>query len=76
MRPGVGDATRWEEARLAERQHVPAEIERVLLGEETIAARVRELAARISADYAKASNLVLVGVLKGSFIFLADLAAI
>lgn len=59
---------------MTEPQHVPAEIERILLDEEMIAARVRELAARISADYAKASNLVLVGVLKGSFIFLADLA--
>ncbi len=33
-----------------------------------------ELAARIDADYAGAGELVLIGVLKGSFIFLADLA--
>jgi hypoxanthine phosphoribosyltransferase len=56
------------------RNQVPAEIERVLLDEETIAARVRRLAARISEDYAKIDNLVLVGVLKGAFIFLSDLA--
>ena len=53
---------------------IPGAVERVLLGEETIAARVRELAAQISTDYADADNLMLVGVLKGSFIFLADLA--
>lgn len=45
-----------------------------LLSAEKIAARVGELAARIDEDYAGAGSLVLVGVLKGSFIFLADLA--
>lgn len=48
-------------------------IERVLLDEEAIAARVRKLAAQISADYADAEDLVLIGVLRGAFIFLADL---
>lgn len=47
---------------------------KLLISEEAIAARVRELAAEISRDYATADDLVLVGVLKGSFIFLADLA--
>ena len=36
--------------------------------------RIGELAAEIDADYAEVDELVLVGVLKGSFIFLADLA--
>jgi hypoxanthine phosphoribosyltransferase len=40
---------------------------------EQIAARVGELAAGIDADYAGMGELVLIGVLKGSFIFLADL---
>ena len=53
---------------------IPGAIERVLLDEETIARRVRELAAQVGADYAESDDLVLVGVLKGSFIFLADLA--
>jgi hypoxanthine phosphoribosyltransferase len=53
---------------------MPDAVGRVLLDEETIAARVGELAAQISADYADATDLVLVGVLKGAFIFLADLA--
>ena len=46
----------------------------VLLSEEEIQTRVVELAAQISADYADADELVLVGVLKGAFIFLADLS--
>ena len=46
----------------------------VLISEADIDQRVRELAAQISADYAKKGNVVLVGVLKGSFIFLADLS--
>ncbi len=53
---------------------IPRSIERVLLDEGTIAVRVRELAAQISADYADAEGLVLIGVLKGAFVFLADLA--
>jgi hypoxanthine phosphoribosyltransferase len=46
----------------------------VLISEEQLDQRVRELAAQISADYAGDKGVVLVGVLKGSFIFLADLA--
>ena len=53
---------------------LPNAVEKVLLDEETIAARVRELAAQISADYDDDDGLILVGVLKGAFIFLADLA--
>jgi hypoxanthine phosphoribosyltransferase len=44
-----------------------------MLSAETIAARVRELGAAITRDYANGS-VVLVCVLKGSFIFAADLA--
>ena len=46
----------------------------VLISEEQIHAKVEELGRRISADYRDVEDLVLVGVLKGSFIFLADLA--
>ena len=45
-----------------------------LISAESIADRVGELAARLDEDYAGVDELVLVGVLKGSFIFLADLA--
>ena len=44
----------------------------VMISAEQIAERVRQLAAQISADYAGKRPL-LVGVLKGSWIFLADL---
>jgi hypoxanthine phosphoribosyltransferase len=46
----------------------------VLISEAEIQRRVRELAAEISRDYAQADELILVGVLKGAFIFLADLS--
>jgi hypoxanthine phosphoribosyltransferase len=46
---------------------------RVLFSEEAIRRRVDELARQISADYAGKGEVLLVGVLKGSFIFLADL---
>ena len=43
-----------------------------LFSRETIAVRVRELAKQITHDYA-GKTLLLVGVLKGAFVFLADL---
>lgn len=45
-----------------------------LISEEDISKRVTELADQISGDYGEKGEIVLVGVLKGSFIFLADLA--
>ena len=44
-----------------------------MLSKEEIAARVHELGAQITRDY-EGHNLVLVCVLKGSFVFAADLA--
>jgi hypoxanthine phosphoribosyltransferase len=44
----------------------------LLYSQDQIAQRVRELAATISADYS-GHDLVLVGVLRGAFVFLADL---
>jgi hypoxanthine phosphoribosyltransferase len=47
-----------------------------LISAETIAARVGELGAQITADYrslAETTDVVVIGVLKGSVIFLADL---
>ncbi|MDX1498700.1 MAG: hypoxanthine phosphoribosyltransferase [Woeseiaceae bacterium] len=46
----------------------------VLISEEDLKRRVSELAAEISKDYADKGEVVLVGVLKGAFIFLADLS--
>jgi hypoxanthine phosphoribosyltransferase len=48
------------------------EIQKILIDEATIEKRVGELAGEISRDYA-GKDLVLVGVLKGAVIFLADL---
>ena len=45
-----------------------------LISEDLIEERVGELAAQIDEDYRLAADLILIGVLKGSFIFLADLA--
>ena len=46
----------------------------VLISADQIATRVKELGERISADYADADELVLIGVLKGAFVFMADLS--
>ena len=48
------------------------DIDRVLLSEEELSAIVKKLGAQITEDY-KGKNLVLVSVLKGSVIFMADL---
>jgi len=53
---------------------VKEEMPEVLISEDEIQARILALATEISTDYADIGNLVMVGVLKGSFIFLADLS--
>jgi hypoxanthine phosphoribosyltransferase len=50
------------------------DLARVIISTEEIKARVAGLAWEIEADYADAERIILVGVLKGAFIFLADLA--
>jgi hypoxanthine phosphoribosyltransferase len=49
------------------------DIEQVLLTHEQIQEKVAELGAEITRDYA-GSDLLLVGVLKGAFVFMADLS--
>jgi hypoxanthine phosphoribosyltransferase len=51
----------------------PYEIDK-LIDEAAIAARIAELAAEIDDAFAGTEKLVLVGLLRGSFIFIADLA--
>ncbi len=46
----------------------------VLFSEDMIQERVRELGCLISADYSDVEELVLIGVLRGCYIFLADLS--
>ena len=49
------------------------DIERVLISETEIQTQVSRLASQISADYADNGQLVVVGILKGAYIFLSDL---
>jgi len=56
-----------------EPEDISSELEHVLLTEDQIRDRLRELAAQIDADYA-GKDLLLVGVLKGAVMVMADLA--
>jgi hypoxanthine phosphoribosyltransferase len=50
------------------------DLEKILIGEAELAARVREMAGQISEDYASIeSPLLVIGILRGAFIFMADL---
>jgi hypoxanthine phosphoribosyltransferase len=49
------------------------ELDRILISTEEIQARVIELSNQITADYSDVDNLYIIGILKGAFIFLADL---
>ena len=49
------------------------DLEKVLVDEESLQAKIRELAAQIDADYA-GQELLLVGVLKGAVMAMADLS--
>jgi hypoxanthine phosphoribosyltransferase len=53
---------------------VHRDISHVLIDGDRIQARVRELADQIVRDYADVDELLLVGVLKGSVVFIVDLA--
>ena len=50
------------------------DIKRILISEEEIRNRVAELAVKIDQDYRNAGQVVLIGILKGAFIFTADLS--
>jgi hypoxanthine phosphoribosyltransferase len=50
-----------------------ADVERVLISEDRIRARVAELGRQITDDYA-GTDLILVGVLKGAVMFMVDLS--
>ena len=52
---------------------IEADLSRVLVTEEEIYAKLAELAARVTADY-EGKELLLVGVLKGAVMVMADLA--
>lgn len=48
-------------------------VKKVLLTEDEIKNRVKELGKQITNDYKDCSNLLVIGILKGSFIFFSDL---
>ena len=50
------------------------DIKRILISEEDIQQRVAEIAAEIDRDYKDADRVILIGILKGAFIFTADLS--
>jgi len=54
--------------------NIEASINKVLLTSEQIQTRVKQLAGQISKDYSDVDKIYLIGILKGAFIFLADLS--
>lgn len=57
---------------MAERRGMENDIERVLFTEEELKRRVKELGGQLTRDFAD-KDPVFVGVLKGCFVFMADL---
>ncbi len=70
MEPVIVDPSAHDSASEAP---VHPDVDQVLIGERELAARLDALAAEISADYA-GRDVLLVGVLKGAFIVMSDLA--
>lgn len=54
-------------------QHIAGDLERILITEEQLRERTIELAAQIDADY-EGRDILLVGVLKGAVMVMADIA--
>ncbi|MCJ7533405.1 MAG: hypoxanthine phosphoribosyltransferase [Anaerolineales bacterium] len=52
---------------------LPPELTQIIIDTDVIQKRVHDLAAQISKDYADVDQLHVVGILKGAFIFMADL---
>lgn len=46
----------------------------VMISEQEVAQRVKELGQQISEHYKESDSLVMIGLLRGSFVFMADLA--
>ncbi len=49
-------------------------LKEILIDESTLQARIKELGAQITQDYANSNNLILLCILKGGVIFMSDLA--
>jgi hypoxanthine phosphoribosyltransferase len=59
---------------MAEGNWHAADIDRVIITEEQIREKTAELAKQVAADYVDAESVLLVGVLKGAVMFMADFA--
>ena len=59
---------------MAEGTWYAGDIDRVIVTEEQIREKTDELAKQVAADHADAESLLLVGVLKGALMFMADFA--
>jgi hypoxanthine phosphoribosyltransferase len=70
---GVSGRRRCGRLLLVDDKDMGADLQTVLITEDQIGTRLRELAAKIDADYA-GRDLLLVGVLKGAVMVMADLA--
>jgi hypoxanthine phosphoribosyltransferase len=76
----MGDGGAGTRAKAGDAPEVPAlgwyagDIERVVVSQERLAERVEQLAAQVATDYANYDSVLLVGVLKGAFVFMADFA--
>ena len=55
-------------------QDLYQDIDRILIDEPEIQARIANLAAAIDADYGDKDDLLLICVLKGGYVFLSDLS--
>lgn len=55
-------------------KHLDRDIERVLYSQQELQQRVQELGEQITRDYAGEKNIILVCILRGSYMFLADLS--
>jgi hypoxanthine phosphoribosyltransferase len=53
--------------------NINPDLKRILVTADQIQLRVKQLADQISDDYANVGQIYLIGILKGAFIFLADL---
>ena len=53
--------------------HKHPDLERILVSSSEINRRIKELAVEIERDYSQVERLYMVGILKGAFIFMADL---
>ncbi len=59
---------------MAKVHDIYADIDHVMINEISIDHRIQEMAAAIEADYADEDDLLLICVLKGGYVFLADLS--